>query len=164
MIIILFGLPGSGKNFVAEIFRDDFGFHLYDADKSLPPAAFRAIRKKRFVSEATRHAFYKKLAKKAEQLERRYGGVVMPRTFTYDRSRRYFKKLLPQSRFILVETNCKIRYQRIVNRDHHIDLKYAKKFENIFEKPAIPHFVLKNTHRGRMSLKRRVSRILMKVD
>lgn len=144
-------------------YGDSFGFHLYDADKDLPPAAFRAIRKKHLVSEATRQAFYKKIARKAEQLEEKYGAVVIPQTFTHERSRRYFKKLLPHSQFILVEASRKIRHQRVTTRNHHIDLEYAEKFENIFEKPRISHSVLKNIHRRKQLLKRRISRILKKV-
>jgi len=164
MIIVLFGLPGTGKNFVAEILKDNFGFYLYDADKSLPLAAFRAIKKKHLVTKTTRRAFYKKLAKKTKWLEKKYSTVVVPRTFTHNSSRRYFKKLLPKAQFVLVEASRKIRYRRIIRRNHHIDLEYAKKIEGVFEKPDVLYSVLKNNDRGKTSLKRRIARILKKAN
>lgn len=164
MIIVLFGLPGVGKSFIAEVFRDNFGFYIYDADKKLPLAAFQAIKKKRMVSEVTRQKFYKRLIKDAAQLEKKYGSIVVPRTFTYNRSRSFFKKLLPQSQFILVKASHKIRSKRVIKRDHHIDLEYAKKFDSIFEKPDISHFVIKNTRRGKTILRRQISTILKKVQ
>ncbi len=163
MIIVLFGLPGTGKSFAAEIFKNDFGFYLYDADKDLPPAAFRAIQKNRLVSEVTRRAVYKMLAKKAKSLERKYGVIVMPRTFTRDYSRHCFKKLLPRSQFILVKANRKIRYRRIIRRNDRIDLKYAKKIEDIFEKPTVSCLTLKNDNQGKVLLKSRIQKILKKL-
>ena len=160
MIIILFGLPGAGKNFIAEIFRDNFGFHIYDADEALPHPAFRAIKENHMVSEATRRAFYKKLAMTAKRLEKKYGAIVIPRTFTHDRSRRYFKNLLPEAKFILIEARRGIRYQRIVNRSHHIDLEYAKKFDSIFERPNISHNVIKNDGQMVTTLRRRIAKFL----
>ena len=72
MIIVLFGLPGLGKNFIAKIFKDYFGFHIFDADKVLPRAAFQAIKNNSIVSESTRRAFYKQLAITAKQLEKKH--------------------------------------------------------------------------------------------
>ncbi len=164
MIAILFGLPGAGKNFVAEAFRDNFGFYLYDADRVLPSAALNAIKKKRMVAETVRRAFYRKLAEKAKSLEKRYGKIVIPRTFTHERSRRYFKKAVPRARFILVKANRTVRDRRIAKRYHHIDLEYARQFEKIFEKPLIPHAIVINNRRGAKTLKRRIAKLLGKMS
>lgn len=35
MLLILFGLPGCGKNYVGEILQSSFGFYFYDGDDAL---------------------------------------------------------------------------------------------------------------------------------
>ena len=36
MIIYLYGLPGVGKNYIGEIFKNKFNFNFIDADDYLP--------------------------------------------------------------------------------------------------------------------------------
>ena len=36
MLIYLYGLPAAGKNFVGEIFKNNFNFYFQDADEYLP--------------------------------------------------------------------------------------------------------------------------------
>ena len=36
MLIYLYGLPGTGKNFIGEIFKSRFNFYFQDADEYLP--------------------------------------------------------------------------------------------------------------------------------
>jgi len=56
MIIFLFGLLGCGKNYVGKIF-EEFGFHLYDADKDLTPRMKRAIAKQQAFTEQMRDEY-----------------------------------------------------------------------------------------------------------
>jgi shikimate kinase len=51
LLIILFGLSGSGKNYVGRILRDDFGFLFYDADTDLTPEMQDAIKRQMLIPD-----------------------------------------------------------------------------------------------------------------
>jgi gluconokinase len=53
MLLILFGLPGSGKNFVGRILQEDFGFLFHDADDDLPDEMREAIQSQQIPRCAT---------------------------------------------------------------------------------------------------------------
>jgi len=45
ILIILFGLPGAGKNFVEDILRDEFEFFYYDIDDDIPEKIKEIVKK-----------------------------------------------------------------------------------------------------------------------
>ncbi len=38
MLLVVFGLPGAGKSFVADILRESFDYVVYDGDADIPNA------------------------------------------------------------------------------------------------------------------------------
>jgi gluconokinase len=163
MILVIFGLPGAGKNYIAKIISSHYGYHFYDADLDSLKATKKVIQKGRLVSEKMRNRIYSSLAKRASFLEKKYGNVVMPRTFTFERTRRLFKQHLPQSVFIFVKAKPEARYKRIKTRRHHINLEYAKKFDEIFEKPKLRHRVIFNSENNEKKITKKIADMILRL-
>jgi dephospho-CoA kinase len=164
MIIILFGLPGSGKNHVSKLFAKFFNYHIFDADKDVVQTTKKIIKLRKLVSEHARKNIYHSISLKALSLEKKYANIVIPRTFTHERTRKTFRYQVPTAKFIYITAPKKLRYSRIQRRDHHIDLEYAKKFDSIFEKPKLQHYIIRNTKNGGTTLKKQIATILNNIE
>ena len=45
MLIYLYGLPGAGKNFIGEVYKNKFNFYFKDADEYLPEKMKNKLKK-----------------------------------------------------------------------------------------------------------------------
>lgn len=161
MLIILFGQPGTGKNFTGRVFEEAFGFHFYDADDDLPPAMRTAIAHKQIATDAMRAAHVDNIAARVAALSQRYPDIVAGGGFFKEWMRLRFLECYPDAQFVMIETDLVIRSERLRHRDHHLaDLGYAEKIFSLFEPPRIPHFVLNNNADGDRSLQAQIATLL----
>ena len=72
MLLVLFGVPGSGKSFVGNILQEDFGFFHYEADDDLTPPIIDAIINNQSVSAEMRAVFFKRVCEHLRQLAREF--------------------------------------------------------------------------------------------
>jgi len=144
MLIILFGYPASGKNFVGEIMKDDFNFFFYDGDNDLTPEIKKLVKQGRIVREKLRDDYFRKLIKKLEKLQRKYTNIVFSQAFTKEKHRKLFAKHFPNAKFLFIETPTDIICQRLKDRKHLIDEAYAKKIMSYYETPKITHQIITN--------------------
>jgi len=67
-LIILFGLPGTGKTYVGKIFEKYFDYHFYDGDNDLTEEMKEAIKVQRVFTDKMRDAYFKILISKIQDL------------------------------------------------------------------------------------------------
>jgi len=90
-------------------------------------------------------------------LKSKYQNLVVAQTFIKEKYRVDLLKKIPETKFILVETNKTIREKRLIERvDYPLDLEYARKMENNFEKPIVDHLVIVNDEDGEESIKKQL--------
>jgi gluconate kinase len=144
-IVVVFGFPGAGKSFVAEVLKKDFGFYHHDADVDMPADLLKAVNTKALVTEQIRDRFFQKIIEHTKHLITEHQKLVVSQTFIKEKYREQFLRAFPEVKFMLVKTTDKIRENRLMQRKNFpIDLEYARKMCLNFDQPNIPHSVVDN--------------------
>lgn len=163
-LIILFGLPGTGKTYVGKIFEKYFGYYFYDGDNDLTPEMKRAIKTKTVFTDKMRGVFFEKLITKIENLATKYKKLVVSQTFIKETYRLQLIKVIPETKFVLIETKKEIREKRLIDRvDYPLDLEYARIMEKNFEKPMIEHLINFNDEDGEVNIKKQLNLLLRNI-
>ncbi len=161
LLIILFGLPGTGKTFVGKIFEKYFNYYFYDGDRDLTDEMKEAIKVQRVFTDQMRDVFFEKLINKIQNLKSKYQNLVVSQTFIKERYRVNFINKIPEAKFVLIETKKSIREKRLMERsDFPLDLEYARKMELNFDKPIINHLIIVNDENGEENIIKQIQQFL----
>lgn len=146
MLLILFGPPGVGKSFIGRIFRDDLQFHFYDADSDLTDEMLSMIARKETFTQAMRDEYTQLVINKIQILSKQYKNLVIAQALAIEKNRLFLQQMFPHAQFVYVEASIEKANQRLLKRRDGIsvDIEYAEKIRNIFEKPALKHLLLDN--------------------
>lgn len=160
-IIILFGLPGTGKSYVGKIFEKYFDYYFYDGDEDLTPEMKAAIKTKTVFTDQMRNIYFKILITKIQRLSKKHKKLVIAQTFIKEKYRINLLEKIPKTKFILVETKKEIREKRLLNRtDYPLDLNYARIMEMNFEKPEVKHKIIINDQEGEEVIIKQIQQLL----
>lgn len=169
LLIILFGLPGTGKTFVGNIFKKYFDFYFYDGDDDLTEEMKKAIKIQRVFTDQIRNAFFKKLIKNIQNLlalsevegKSKYKNLIIAQTFIKEKYRADLLRKIPEAKFILIETKKSVREKRLIQRiDYPLDLEYARKMKINFDTPMIDHQIIINDEDGEENIKKQIKSML----
>lgn len=154
-LIVLFGLPGTGKTYIGKIFGKYFNYYFYDGDNDLTPEMKTAIKTKTVFTDQMRDVFFKKLITKICHLSSKINNLVVAQTFIKEKYRLDLIKKIPEAKFILIETKKELREKRLQERiNYPLDLEYARIMEKNFEKPEIHHSTIINNEQGEKNVKK----------
>src|ERR1700722_6120517 len=100
MLIILFGLSGSGKNFVADILANRFNFHFFDADSVLPQEMRDCIKQKNMFTQAMRDRFTETIKTNISHLERIHENknLVVAQALYKEKNRNEIQEAFPEAK------------------------------------------------------------------
>lgn len=161
-LIILFGLPGTGKTYIGKVFKRCFDYYFYEGDKDLTEGMKAAIKVQKVFTEKMRGVFFEKLIIKIQSLKSKYSKLVIAQTFIKEKYRLDLLKKIPKSKFILIKTKKEIREKRLIERtDYPLDLEYARKMEGNFDKPVINHLIVINDEDGEESIKKQIQQFVL---
>lgn len=161
-LIILFGLPGTGKTYVGKIFEKYFNYFFYDGDNDLTPEMKEAIKTKTVFTDEMRDRFFKILISKIQDLESKIKNLAVAQTFIKERYRVSLINKIPETKFVLIETKTSIREKRLTERiNYPLDLEYARKMEINFDKPIINHIIIVNDEYGEENIKKQIKNIVV---
>lgn len=162
-LIILFGLPGTGKTYVGKIFEKYFNYHFYDGDNDLTEEIKQAIKVQRVFTDRMRDVFFNRLIKQIQKLAAKHKQLVVAQTFIKEKYRLQLIKVIPETKFVLVETKKEIREKRLIDRvDYPLDLEYARTMERNFEEPKINYLVINNND-GIKNIKKQIDSLLRNI-
>ncbi len=157
-LIILFGLPGTGKTYVGKVFERYFDYYFYEGDKDLTEEMKVAIKVQKVFTDRMRDVFFDRLIKQIQKLAAKHKKLVAAQTFIKEKYRFNLLKKIPETKFVLIETKKSIREKRLAQRtDYPLDLKYARKMETNFEEPKINHLIIVNDKNGDKNIKRQIN-------
>lgn len=157
VLIVLFGLPGAGKTYVGEVFRDRFDCFFYDGDENLSEEMKEFIAAKKEFTDKMRDDFFEELVVSVGQLIKKHRRLVVAQTFIKEKYRSNLAERFPEAKFVLIETDTKLRENRLAKRtDLVLDRDYARGMVLAFEPPRIEHFVMSNNTEGTGNVKRQI--------
>jgi gluconate kinase len=139
MLLIFFGTPGVGKNFVGKILKHHFDFYFYDGDDDLTDDMKESIKKQELFSEEMRKHFYDILTKRLLDLQKKFEKIVMAQALMKELNRQQILNALPHAEFVLIEAESSLIDQRLRRRNDWVSLEYAEKIRKAFEPATLPH-------------------------
>lgn len=159
-IIVLFGQSGAGKTFVGKLLRDTYGYHLYNADRSLPRPMRIALFKKEVITDDMREAFVANIIKRVRRLTQKHQKLAVIQTMTKEKFRKIFLQQYPNAQFILVTADTRIREERYLKRAYfNLGLSYLRHMSKLFEAPKFAHVVIVNDEDGKSQIRKYLSQL-----
>jgi len=135
-LVVMFGLPGAGKSYVARRFATVHGLHFHDGDDDLPRDMREAIDRAEKVTPEMRDRFVDAMAGAIEGLLRSHPRVVLAQTFLKRIHRERFLTRFPRARFVLVAAPAEVREARLAHRHHQpLQPDYARAMTTLFDPP-----------------------------
>ncbi len=156
-LVVLFGLPGTGKSFVGNIFKKYFDYYFYDGDNDLTKEMKEAIKVQKVFTDQMRDVFFKKLIGNIQELTKKHKKLIVAQTFIKEKYRVSLINKIPKVKFILIETKNSLREKRLAQRtDYPLDLEYARKMEINFDTPMIDHLIITNNIDGEKIIRKQI--------
>jgi gluconokinase len=158
VLIILFGLSGSGKNFVGEIFAKEFNVHFWDADLALPIVMRDCIQQQISFTQAMRNAYTQDIIEHIQHLKTSYAKLVVAQGLYREENRAQIAMAFPQAVFIEIKAYSSLIQQRLQKPGSGIELAYAEKISQHFEIARLPHHTITN-NTGAAAIIEQISRL-----
>jgi gluconate kinase len=148
-VIIVFGKPGAGKSYIAEILAGHFGYTRYSGDDAIPPDMNEALLQKAEISDDMRKRFLDNMITTIKKLSTKHEKLVVDQAFIKEFMRTKLLAEVPSAKFILVECDDALREKRYMERKYfNLGLPYLRLMTNLFEPVHIPHTVIYNDKEG----------------
>jgi gluconokinase len=144
MQIILFGLSGSGKNFIGEILQKHFNFYFWDADTALPAPMRECIAEKRPFTQEMRDSFTRIMIANIAELKKTHKKLAIAQALYKEKNRLEIQAAFPAIELLHVTADLENIIARLTYGNNAIDAKYAKMISVNFEKPVLMHHVIDN--------------------
>lgn len=160
-LIVVFGLPGAGKSYVAKVIEREFGYIHYNGDDDLPEEMKQALYEKKIITDDMRKAFIENMVASIKKLMHKETKLVVHQAFIKEFMRRQLLDAIPSTQFILVTTDNPIREKRYMKRNYfNLGLPYLRHMSALFEPVRIPHLTIYNNKEGSSEITPQLMRIL----
>lgn len=148
-LIVIFGQPGAGKSYVAQILADQFGYFSYNGDEALPPDMKKKILEKSDVTRDMRTRFVGNIITQINRLTETKNKIVLHQALIKKHMREQLKKSYPYAFFLWVYCDDTILKKRYMKRCYfNLGLAYLQIMINAFEAPEDLHARISNTIDG----------------
>ncbi|MEK7129945.1 MAG: AAA family ATPase [Patescibacteria group bacterium] len=161
-LLVIFGLPGAGKTYAADVLGKKFGYFIYDGDTDIPEYMRDALLNKAIITDAMRREFLTRMIASITKLTQTHHKLAVHQTLIKEFMRKEFLDAFPHAQFLLVETDDVIREQRYMKRDYfNLGLPYLRHMSNLFEQPEIPHIIIENGTDGEKAILAQLKNVLL---
>lgn len=135
-LVVMFGLPGAGKSFVARRFAERHEHFFHDGDDDLPADMRAAIDAAQPVTPDMRQRFAEAMVTSLRPLLAKHPRVVLAQTFIKTSQRDTLRAAFPFARFVLVTASDATRAERLSHRHAQpLEPKYAAAMAGFFDAP-----------------------------
>ena len=160
-LMIVFGLPGAGKSYVADVLSKSFGFTHYNGDTDIPKDMRDALWRKEKITDDMRRQFIANMIASIKKMTNTEKKLVIHQTFLKEFMRKQFLAAFPKVQFLLVETPPVLREQRYMKRKYfNLGLEYLRHMSALFEPVKIPHSVITNSKDGKEDIEGQFEKLL----
>ena len=133
MLIYLYGLPGTGKNFIGEIFKSRFNFYFQDADEYLPIKMKNKLKNGKHFTREDVYEYHHIIANKIFELREKHKKLVISQASLFIEHRQIIKNKNPLVKFIHINSDRNTIISRLNNRKGYVTEKYMLDIEKYLE-------------------------------
>ena len=133
MIIYLYGLPGVGKNYIGEIFKNKFNFIFIDADDYLPINMKTKLKNGEHFTKEEVSNYHKIIAYNIFELKSQYSKLVITQASLFREHRKLIKNLNPEINFIHIKSDINTINKRIEDRNGYVTKEYSDHLQKYLE-------------------------------
>ncbi len=133
MLIYLYGLPGVGKNYIGEIFKNKFNFHFQDADEYLPMNMKNKLKNEDHFTIKEVKNYHKIIANNISELKLIYSNLVISQASLFKEHRKIIKELNPEIYFIHIRSDINTINKRIKKRKGYVTQEYSDHLQQFLE-------------------------------
>ena len=159
MLIIVFGVAGSGKTYVAKLIAKHFGFHHEDADQWLPQSMQSAIHAKQQFTKEMLAEFTDIIISNIQK--QTHENLVVSQGLYREENRQAILKAFPKAKFLQVNASPATIHTRLAHRKDWVDYEYALSMYKRFE-PMPRAYVLENDAKGEAAILKQLRRFFLK--
>ena len=137
MIYIIYGLPGSGKSYLAKLLKEQFGFYYWDGDNAVTEEMHACLVQGNAFTQDIRDRFTVGLIKRIHLLKKIIPNenIVISQALYKSSNRQEIIKQFPEARFICVQANDDIIRERLAARKNGLVVNIQNE-KNKFEAPT----------------------------
>ncbi len=167
--VVVFGLSGSGKSFIADILYRDFGYEWLRSDairKEMmgiaPEESASADFGKGIYTEDITKKVYKRMLDRAQELIKKGKRVVLDATFLRSYQRKMALERFPDALFLLIDAPEEEIRRRLNRRKDISDADYSiyLKQKEVFEPPKEVDFIRIDNTKSRTELRKLLESVL----
>ncbi len=160
MIIILFGLSGSGKTYIGNLLASEFGFHHIDGDQFLTLKMKEFIKNNKSFSQEMVDEFTIDLINEIDSSRIKHPNLVISQGLYRSKNRlQILNAFKEKTRIIFIQVNSSNAYQRVINRNNQVSIELAEKISANFEE--MPEaFQINNNSENDLALIKQLKTIL----
>lgn len=144
MLVVLFGLEGSGKTYVGKRLSENSSFHFLDADEALTEEMKICIAEKRSVTQAMRNRYFNVVIEKIELLCKEHDNVIVSQAFYKNINREQISSKFSDCIFLQVTVDLTTLSERLRIRNDTVDEEYVARMSSNFERPTHPYYIIYN--------------------
>jgi carbohydrate kinase (thermoresistant glucokinase family) len=165
-LIIVFGLPGAGKTYLASLIHTKFNYYLIEGDDELSPQMIDALEHKVAITSEMRDEFFQKILARILSASSNQEKVIVSQTYIKHKYRQQIREKFPQAIFIYVEADKEVRRKRletIKRKGYNLDVQHALNMEEYFDPPEEADYIIKNNLEGADDLLTQINSLISAV-
>jgi len=145
MLVVLFGLAGSGKNYIGEMLGNNYGFTYWDADAMLTPAMQSAIDQNQEFTQDMRDEFTTEVIAQIKKLHNENSNLIVSQALYKEKNRQEILTAFPKAKLIWIKTSPEKIAEHLQMRNSKVTKDYAQLISKHFEEPPATYGIIKNT-------------------
>lgn len=155
MLIILFGLPGAGKSYLARFLEEHHGFYFLEGDNYLTQEIKECIATKTGFTQAMRDTFTEILVDKIrsiKEITNHEMNIVLSQALFKEKNREMIRAAFPEAVFFQIKAADNILLSRLSQRGGEVSVDYATQIRHQLELDEKDYIAIDNTADGSMAL------------
>jgi len=160
MLIYLYGLPGAGKNFIGEVYKNKFNFHFQDADEYLPKKMKNKLKRGEHFTVEDVKGYHYIIANKIYKLKKKYKNLVISQASLFIEHRQIIKDKNPLVEFIYINSDRNTIMNRLNHRKGYVTQKYMLYLEKYLEIDENNYFINNKSNDNIDSIVKQIFKIL----
>lgn len=160
-LLVVFGKPGAGKSYIADVAARNLGYFPYNGDTDIPQDMNDALFQKKEITDTMRRQFLDAMIASIAALSTTHDKIIVHQTFIKECMRKKVLDTFPYAKFLLVEADDAIREKRYMKRKYfNLGLPYLRRMSDLFEPVQIPHSKIINDDEGAAHITEQLEKII----